>query len=195
MLVLLLTSGCEYRAGSGTEQALRQEQEEATRPDQVSEDVQFFIYENDRPRALVLAGRMERYAGEDSTYTLLQGSSAGPPGSTADSSGRRRVTVRIFGGSRDSVTATIRANRLVYHDEKRRFDARGRVIVTTAAGKRLESEHLAWHEDERRISTPGFVHITTPDDRIQGYGLRADENLETYHLRRVTGQVTVEEAP
>jgi hypothetical protein len=95
----------------------------------------------------------------------------------------------------DSVSATIRANRIVYHDAAGRFDARGRVMVRTATGKRLEGEHLAWHEEEKRIATPGFVEITTPTDRIQGYDLRADENLDSYRLGRVTGRVTVEDAP
>ncbi|PSQ99092.1 MAG: hypothetical protein BRD48_05140 [Bacteroidetes bacterium QS_9_68_14] len=95
----------------------------------------------------------------------------------------------------DSVSATIRANRIVYHDAAGRFDARGHVVVKTATGKRLEGEHLAWHEEEKRIATPGFVEITTPTDRIQGYDLRADENLDSYQLGRVTGRVTVEDAP
>jgi len=97
--------------------------------------------------------------------------------------------------SNDSVSATIRADRIVYRDAAGRFDARGQVVVTTASGKRLEGEHLTWHEEEGRITTPGFVEITTPTDRIQGYGLRADENLDSYQLGRVTGQVTVEDAP
>ena len=194
LLGAVLLGACEYRAASKAGQALRQEQKRATAPDQVSEDVRFFIYENDRPRALVEAQRMERYEREDSTYTLLRPARTASDSSAAGRTGGR-VTARIFGEKRDTVTATIRANRIVYDDEDRRFDARGRVVVTTAAGKRLESEHLAWLEKERRITTPGFVNITTPTDRIQGYGLRADENLETYQLGRVTGEVTVEETP
>ena len=190
----LLIGACEYRASSEADQTLQQEEKRATAPDQVSEDTRFFIYEEEHPRAVVEAERMERYEREDSTYTLLHG--AAPDSSASDSSaGGERVVARIFGEKTDSVSATIQANRLVYRDEKRRFDARGRVVVTTADGKRLEGEHLAWLEEKRRITTPGFVRIITPTDRIQGYGLRADEDLETYHLRRVTGQVTVEEAP
>lgn len=230
----LLLGACEYRSSAtATQQALHQEQRRATAPDQVSRNVEFSIYENDRPRAVVEAARMERYERKDSTYTILRApADSARAGSTAtastkagspaarDSSGR--VTARIYSnseeasnaseasaerergspaarsanaGSKDGVSATIRANRIVYHDAAGRFDARGRVVVTTATGKRLEGEHLAWHEEESRITTPGFVEITTPTDRIQGYGLRADENLASYQLGRVTGQVTVEDAP
>ena len=212
----LLAAGCEYRAASGTEKTIQQEKKRATAPDQITEDARFFIYENDRPRALVEAARMERYETEDSTYTLLRDSGPPPDSSRSDSSRSDttagRVIARIFSRGkearddarpeegarrrkRDSVSATIRANRIVYHDEDRRFDARGRVIVTTPGGKHLESEHLVWLEDERRITAPDFVSITTPTDRIQGYRLRADENLDTYQLGRVTGQVTVEKTP
>jgi hypothetical protein len=212
----------------------------------VSRGVEFAIYENDHPRAVVEAERMERYEREDSTYTILRpAADSAKAGSTAtaasattapataapeagraaanDSSGR--VTTRIYDSgsektagrddakrptgrergssnassndsfSNDSVSATIRADRIVYRDAAGRFDARGQVVVTTASGKRLEGEHLTWHEEEGRITTPGFVEITTPTDRIQGYGLRADENLDSYQLGRVTGQVTVEDPP
>ena len=191
--------GCEYRAASEAGTTRQQNEGRVGAPDQITEDARFFIYEDNRPRALVEARRMERYEREDSTYTLLRGhlgdspGRAGP-GSGASDSTKGRVSARIYDEKSDSIAATIRANRLIYRDEERRFDARGRVVVTTTGGKRLESEHLAWLEEERRIQTPGFVRITTPTDRIQGYGLRADENLDTYHLRRVTGQVAVEEA-
>jgi len=246
LLGALLLGACEYHSSARDGQALHREQQRATTPDQVSRGVEFAIYENDHPRAVVEAERMERYEREDSTYTILRpaadsakaGSTAtAAPATTApataapeagraaanDSSGR--VTTRIYDSgseetagrddakrptgrergssnassndsfSNDSVSATIRADRIVYRDAAGRFDARGQVVVTTASGKRLEGEHLTWHEEEGRITTPGFVEITTPTDRIQGHGLRADENLDSYQLGRVTGQVTVEDAP
>jgi hypothetical protein len=146
----LLLGGCEYRAASEAGDALQEEEQRATRPDQGSEDVRFYIYEDDRPRALVEAKRMERYEREDSTYTLLHGApgTGGAPGADSLSSDSLapdragRVTARIYSegerGSESAVSATIRSNRLVYYDEARRFDARGRVVVTTAAGKRVE---------------------------------------------------------
>lgn len=251
LLGALLLGACEYHSSARDGQALRREQQRATTPDQVSRGVEFAIYENDHPRAVVEAERMERYEREDSTYTILRpAADSAKAGSTAtaasattapataapeagraaanDSSGR--VTTRIYDSgsektagrddvkrptgrergssnassndsfsngsfSNDSVSATIRADRIVYRDAAGRFDARGQVVVTTASGKRLEGEHLTWHEEEGRITTPGFVEITTPTDRIQGYGLRADENLDSYQLGRVTGQVTVEDPP
>lgn len=176
-------AGCQYRAGSESAKAAQAERRRAQAPDQVSTDARLYLYKNDRPRAYLKAAHMERYEREDSTYALLH--------SFPDSLGGR-VTVHLFNEKGDS-TATLTANRLVYQDGKERFDARGRVLVTTQEGKRLESEHLTWLEDEKRVRTPGFVRLTTPTDRIEGYGLRSDENLENYHLRRVTGQVTVEE--
>jgi hypothetical protein len=78
-------------------------------------------------------------------------------------------------------------------EDQRRFEATGNVDVVTPEDKRLESEHLVWYEDNRTLRTPGFVRIETPTERVQGYDLTADEDLETYTLNRMTGQVIVEE--
>ena len=58
---------------------------------------------------------------------------------------------------------------------------------------RLECEHLIWLEEKREVRTPGFVSIVTPTERVQGYGLVADEDLRTVQIGRFTAQVTLEE--
>lgn len=86
------------------------------------------------------------------------------------------------------------SDRLTYLDEERRFLAEGRVVVQTASGKILRSEELTWDEAASRLRTDGFVRITTPEEQLQGYRLDADEDLDTYTLARITGQVLVEDA-
>lgn len=178
-LVAGLLAGCERQAAPPTMEAVRSE----GAPDQESWDVRLAVSEDGVPRAYLEAPYLARYERRDSTFSLLQS----PPDSLAG-----RVTAQLFDEAGDA-SATVRADRLFYYDRERRFEAQGNVVVITPEGKRLESEHLAWREDERRVRTPGFVRITTPTERIQGYDLVADEDLDNYRIARVTGEVTVEE--
>lgn len=177
---LLSAAGCERRAATSTdlEDAFNDEA-----PVQESWNVHMNVNEGAHPRLRIRAGHMARYEHGDSTYTLLH---------SPDSAAKRRVVVHLFDTQGDS-SSTIRADRLFYYDEERRFEARGDVVATTAEQKRLETERLLWNEDMRQIRAPGFVRITTPSDRIEGYGLKGGENLQNYNIADVTGQVTLEE--
>src|SRR5690606_2915730 len=155
-------------------------------PREESWDVQYIVTETpsdgveSRPRLEIIAQYMATYETEDSTYTIMIGDSLG------------RVTVHLFDEAGDT-SATIDADRLLLFDAEDRFEARGNVVARAADDRRLESEHLIWLERERLVRTPGFVRITTPRERVQGYDLVADEDLASYTLRRIKGQVIVED--
>ncbi len=159
--------------------------------DQESWGAHFYVTEvpsgsdQSRLRLEMIADYMARYERPDSTYMLLRGH----PDSLD-----RRVTVLLYDAAGDS-SATLTSERVLYFDQEDRFEARGNVVVVTQEGKRLESEHLIWNEADHKVRTPGFVRIIQPNERVQGYGLVADENLETYQLERVTAQVTLEDEP
>lgn len=158
-------------------------------PVQESWDVRFSVNESPLgqeatlPRLELQAAYMAAYEQGDTTFTVLHGG--------ADST-EHRVTALIFDAAGDT-SATVRADRMIYHEYDRRFEARGAVTVATAGGRHLETEELYWNERDETVRAPGFARITTATERIQGYGLVADEQLETYTLARVTGQVTLEE--
>lgn len=177
---LLNAAGCERRAATSTdvEEAFDEEA-----PVQESWNARLNVNEGPRPRLRIQAGHMARYERGDSTYTLLH---------SPDSMETQRVVAHLFDAQGDS-SSTIRADRLFYYDEERRFEAHGDVVATTAEQKRLETERLLWNEDTRQIRAPGFVRITTPSDRIEGYSLKGDENLQNYNIADVTGQVTLDE--
>jgi LPS export ABC transporter protein LptC len=152
-------------------------------PDQEVAGVDFTISNDGLARMRLLAPYMAEYEREDTAYTVL---SAAPD---ADS-GRVQVLVFDMDGT---ISATINADRVVFGSKADKYDATGNVIVTTPTGRRLEGEHLAWYESSRKVKTPGFVKITTPNERIQGYNLDAEEDLSRYTLARITGQATVQE--
>lgn len=152
-------------------------------PDQETWDVALVLSLDGRRRALVRAPYLARYEHRDSTFARF-----GP----ADAADSARVHVEVFDDA-GAPSATVEADRLTYFDAERRFVAEGDVVVQTQTGKTLRSEELTWDEAARRLRTDGFVRITSPDEQIQGYRLDADEDLDTYALARITGQVRVEE--
>ena len=185
LTLLLLTAGCERRAETPTLAEVRAE----GGPDQESWGVHFYVTqvpigsEESRIRVEMLADYMAQYEREDSTYQLLRGH----PDSL-----NRRVIAYLYDGQGDS-SATLTADRVLYFDREKRFEAQGNVVVVTREDKRLESEKLIWLEDERKIRTQSFVNIVSPTEHVQGYGLVADEDLKTYQIGRFTAQVTLDE--
>ena len=134
-----------------------------------------------RPRLKMRADHMATFEAGDSTWTVLQNDSTGG-----------RVTVLLYDEAGDS-SATVFADRITLLDNKKRFEAVGNVEVRAQGDKALWSEHLVWFEREEVLRTPGFVRISTPDEQVQGYALEADERLDEYTLRSMTGRVTVRE--
>ena len=185
VLILLLALGCERRAdGTLSMDTVRAE----NAPDQESWGAHFYISEvpnedtQSQIRLEMIADYLARYERPDSTYMLLRGH----PDSL-----HRRVTAYFYDDGDSSATLT--ADVVYYFDNERRFEAHGGVIVVTQDEKRLETELLRWYETERKIRTPAFVRIVQPNEQVQGYGLEADEDLETYQLGRITAQVIVED--
>lgn len=175
----LLGGGCEHRTRSGGT-----DQKNTTggpTPKHVSWDAEFDMAEKGRPRAVLRARRMEQYQTADSAYSVWR--------SMDDTT---RVRVYLFDEEGDS-SATVRADSLVFQDQKGVLDAYRNVVVTTEDNKRLESEHLTWHQADRTIRTRRFVRIRTPSEVVQGDGLVADEDLETYQLGRFSAEVDVNE--
>lgn len=152
-------------------------------PDQVSWNARFALSEGGAQRAEIIAGQMEHFMQGDSSYAVLQPH----PDSTEG-----RITAHLFTSEGDS-SATLRADRMLYYEEQGRFEAFGRVVVTTPEGKRLNTEHLTWDEADRKIRTPGFVRITTPSEYVEGTGLVAEEDLDTYQLGKFSARVALDD--
>ena len=124
---------------------------------------------------------MEQYRTADSSYSVWR--------SMRDTA---RVRVYLFNERGDS-SATVTADSLVFQTQKGLLDAYRNVVVVTEENKRLETEHLTWTQADRKIRTKRFVRIRTPTEVVQGNGLVADENLETYQLGRFAAEVEVED--
>ena len=187
-LVLLLCAGMLAACGrtAAPPAAMKDIRSEAD-PVQESWGAEYYVTEtipgnaSSRPRFKMRADHMATFEAGDSTWTVLQNDSTGD-----------RVTVLLYDEAGDS-SATVFADRITLLDNKKRFEAVGNVEVRAQGDKVLWSEHLVWFEREEALRMPGFVRISTPDEQVQGYALEADERLDEYTLRSMTGRVTVRE--
>lgn len=177
--MLLVGVGCEHRTQLGDQDGSTSK--EGPTPKHVSWDALFKMTEGGRSRAVLEAPRMEQYRIDDSTYSVWR--------SMRDTA---RVRVYLFDEQGDS-SATVTADSLVFQDQKGILNAYRNVVVVTESDKRLRTEHLIWEQDDRKIRTNRFVRIRTPTEVVQGDGLVADEDLETYQLGRFSAEVEMDD--
>jgi hypothetical protein len=102
-----------------------------------------------------------------------------------------RVVAYVF--EEGDSSAVITAERMLYFADEGRFEAFGDVEVHTVDRKRLSSEQLTWNQNTRKLRTRRFVRIVTPTEDVQGNGLVADENLDTYQIGRFMADVDVDD--
>lgn len=179
LVLLLILSGCTFRQRprQGAGQAATVE-----RPELESWDVRFTVSQGGRQRVRFEAPYMVQYRRGDSLETRLQ----------APAKQKRRVTAYLFGRGSGG-NATLTARELRYSNRTGTYEAKGSVRVVSSNGRRLETEHLIWLEADQKVRTTDFVRIITPTERLQGYNLIADEDLQNYTLSHITGIVTIQE--
>lgn len=146
-------------------------------------DVVLHISEAGLPLIRIAAPHMERYDDPDSVFTLLD---------SDPESGQPPVRAVFF----DSIgveSASLAASTVRFDEDGERLIASGSVRVQARSGRRLEAETLHWNQAERRIMVPGFVYLETEDEKIRGFDLDADEDLDHYVIKRITGTVVIRE--
>lgn len=179
-LILLGLAGC--RAPDGPPPS-RFDEPGPLDPVSESLDVVLGIWDEDRPRLRISAGRLAQYEIQDSVFQKLT-----PYPDTAGG----RVEALLYGED-GAHQATLTAQELIYYEEEGRFFARGDVVVVTTDGRRLQTDRLHWTEADRSIHTDGFVRITSATEDIQGYQLRANEDLSEYEILNPRGPVQIDD--
>jgi lipopolysaccharide assembly outer membrane protein LptD (OstA) len=156
----------EVMASVAAEQAAAQE----------SRRVDYRLSVEGQPRLQLEADRLMRYEEGDSVRIVLEGTP---------------VQGWLFTPEGDT-SARLEAQRVTYDETGRRFVAEGKVTVTTLKGNQLWTDRLQWLEAQRRLIAPGFVRLVSPTEHVEGLELEADEQLESYRLRHVSGRVLIE---
>lgn len=217
MATVLLTAGCERR-DRDVSAVLAADSVDAG-PSQTSWDVNFDLQKGGKRRARFIADKMEHFDTDDSSYVLLTmqpdsamqaALEAGTELSSTDSLSYRALnrdtTARTFAGfelpadrviayvfEEGDSSAVITAINMLFFADEGRFEAFGDVEVVTTEGKQLFSEQLTWDQTDRKIRTRRFVRIITPNEDVQGNGLLADEDLDTYQIGRFTANVDIDD--
>lgn len=109
-------------------------------------------------------------------------------GSETHFKGPVKITVKDSTGK---VTTTVRCDKAIFKSKKSVFEFMGNVVVKTDKKKTLRSEFLKWLQKKNKIQTPNYVVITTPTDSISGYGLKGNDDLSNYVIKKVKGKVSV----
>ena len=97
------------------------------------------------------------------------------------------VVVHFFNeeGKRSSVLTSKEGK---VNDVNNDLEAYGNVVVVSEDSTILRTEKLFWSNSRQRVHTPEFVKISSPEERIQGRGFEAEQNLGNYRIFHVTGE-------
>ncbi len=181
VVLLLLLPLCER----ATTVPVMADMEDADAPNQESWNVRTQVTQTlvgetaSRKRLELIADYVAWYETEESRYQLLKQI-------------MRPVVVHLYDAQGDS-SATVQAREIRYYSAEDRFEATGQVVVHTRDDTRLTTDALEWRERDRTLRTDRFVRIISSKEDVQGYGLVAGEDLQTYQLGRFTARVVVEE--
>jgi LPS export ABC transporter protein LptC len=94
-------------------------------------------------------------------------------------------TVRIEFFDKDGKRfSTLVAQQGRVHQRTNDLEARGRVVVTTDSGIRMETDSLHWQNAAGKIVSDGFVKVTRKYDVVTGYGFESDPSLDHFHIGR-----------
>lgn len=68
------------------------------------------------------------------------------------------------------------------------------VVAQNDSGTTLKTQELMWRSKDKKIVSDKFVTITSPAEKIQGYGVVADQNLSNYVIYKPTFVTTPDNA-
>jgi LPS export ABC transporter protein LptC len=87
----------------------------------------------------------------------------------------------------------ITSNYAIRYINEQRWQARGDVVVANNQNERLNTEELFWDEAQEKIFSNVFVKMTTDKQIIMGEGFEADQNFTNAVVKKVTGQIELED--
>lgn len=143
----------------------------ANAPDRVTLDAVYLISDSGRVRNRLQAGRIAEHTSA--------------PRRTEITGGLRLE----FLGADGQVRANLTARRGFILPDERRMEVNEDVVFINGKGERLETEQLIWLQDSGRIHTHKPVRVQRGADVVHGVGLDANEDMSTYTIRKITGEL------
>jgi LPS export ABC transporter protein LptC len=155
-MIILLFWGCGKEpppAGKGTSPG----------PDQVLEKSSIIFTSEGRRTAVVYADRISKYLKEKKE--ALQGVKA----QFYDEEGR--------------ISSTLTSQEGTVREGREEVEAKGRVVVVTSEGVRLETPLLKWNSRTNQVYTDSVVKINRKGDMVTGRGMEADSELKRIKIK------------
>src|SRR5678815_3843596 len=93
----------------------------------------------------------------------------------------RKVETTFYttSGARD---AYLTSNRGTYNNRTGLMIARGKVVVTTEEGRRLETPELRYDQALNEISSDSAFTLTEPGRSLSGIGFKSDPNMQNVQI-------------
>ncbi len=132
-------------------------------PDQILEESTITFSTEGTTTAVIYADRISKYlkGGED----ILQG-----------------VRTKFY-DREGKLSSILTSQEGVVRGGKEEIEARGKVVVVTSEGLRLETPSLKWNSRTNRIYTDSLVKISRGGNVVTGKGMEADPELKQIKIR------------
>lgn len=99
-----------------------------------------------------------------------------------------------FYNGEDTVKSTMKCDSAYFHKDTKLWKAWGNVVVHNIEEQRtLKTEYLEWMPEEHKIFTDQHVVIRSPEQEIQGEGLKAEDDFSEYEILNITGIIALDE--
>jgi LPS export ABC transporter protein LptC len=89
-------------------------------------------------------------------------------------------------------TAQIEADYGKHFEKKSLWEARQNVVAVTENNDTLKTDVLFWDEKKDIIYSDQFVKFIQQDQTITGIGFESDLQMQNWHIKNVSGPITVE---
>jgi len=99
----------------------------------------------------------------------------------------------VFYNSDQTMQSSLKADHAIYHERVDSWEASNNVVVVTKNHDRINTEKLIWDRKAGIIYSNEFVKITTRDEIIYGNGFEADQSLDNYVIKKITGTINLKE--
>jgi len=93
-----------------------------------------------------------------------------------------------------NLESTLTANHAFYFKSENKWRGRGDVVVKNVIKhEQLNTEELFWTPADEKIFTDKFVTIREQGNVIYGEGMKANQDLSDFEIKKVTGVIEVKE--
>ena len=98
------------------------------------------------------------------------------------------VLVKFFDANR-RVSSQLTAKYAIQYDNQKEITVQDSVVLTSAGGKKLETEQLIWDERDERIYSTKWVRVSRPGEIVTGYGFESDQEFDEWKINSITGRI------